>query len=42
MLGYTLDDLIDPDKNIAMAYQIYLKSGFQPWTTYPECLGIVN
>lgn len=33
-LGYTLADLIDPVKNIDMAYQIYVKYGFSPWTTY--------
>lgn len=33
-LGYTLADLLDPAKNINMAYQIYEKYGFKPWTTY--------
>lgn len=35
-LGYTMDDLLVPEKNIAMAYKVYQQSGndFDPWTTY--------
>lgn len=32
-LGYTIEDLLDPEKTIAMAYKIWQKSGFCPWTT---------
>jgi hypothetical protein len=36
VLGYTMDDLLVPEKNIAMAYEIYKRSNrtFNPWTTY--------
>lgn len=33
-LGYTMEDLLIPEKNVAMAYLIWSKYGFQPWTTY--------
>lgn len=33
-LGYTMDDLLVPEKNIAMAYKIWSKYGFGPWSTY--------
>ena len=33
-LGYTMDDLLIPERNVAMAYQIWAESGFGPWTTY--------
>lgn len=35
-LGYKLNDLAIPEKNIAMAYQVYVKAknSFTPWTTY--------
>ena len=32
-LGYTLEDLVAAEKNIHMAYKIWQKSGFCPWTT---------
>lgn len=44
-LGYKFEDLLDPVKNIEMAYQIYLLHGFNPWTTYTPIkinLGIVK
>lgn len=28
------NELLDPDKNIAYAYELYQKSGFQPWSQY--------
>lgn len=33
-LGYTRDDLMDPEKNVAMAYAIWRELGFNPWSTY--------
>lgn len=33
-LGYTKADLLDPAKNIAMAYDIWSSRGFYPWSTY--------
>jgi hypothetical protein len=33
-LGYTMEDLLVPEKNVAMAYAIWKKQGFRPWTTY--------
>lgn len=32
--GYTLADLIDCDKNIEIAYEIYKAQGFNPWVAY--------
>jgi hypothetical protein len=28
------DELLDPNKNIAYAYELYKKSGFSPWSQY--------
>ena len=33
-LGYTMDDLLIPEKNVEMAYKIWLRSGFKPWSTF--------
>ncbi len=30
------EDLKDPKKNIAFAYELYKKEGFHPWTTYKK------
>lgn len=35
-LGYEMADLLDPEKNIAMGYLIWLKYGFDPWSTYEK------
>src|ERR1035437_226686 len=32
--GYTLDDLLIPEKNVAIAYKIWKQGGFEPWSTY--------
>lgn len=32
--GVTEEELLDPEKNIEIAYKIYLDGGFHPWTTY--------
>lgn len=38
-LGSTLETLLDPEINVAVAYEIYKESGWCPWTTYkgPGC-----
>lgn len=33
--GWTWDDAFDPERNIAIAHEIYLESGWQPWTCRP-------
>lgn len=33
-LGYTMEDLLIPEKNIEMAYKIWERSGFKPWSTF--------
>lgn len=38
-LGYTTEDLLVPEKNIAMAYELWKVAGWCPWVTYKgvEC-----
>ncbi len=31
--GYTMDDLLDPEKNMQVASWLFQKQGWQPWTT---------
>ena len=33
-LGYTMEDILVPEKNVEMAYKIWLRSGFKPWSTF--------
>ena len=33
-LGYTMEDLLIPEKNVEMAYKIWSMYGFGPWSTY--------
>ena len=33
--GYSVDYLLVPENNVAVAYQLYLDRGWQPWTCGP-------
>lgn len=32
--GYSVSERLDPERNIEIAYKIYKKSGFNPWSVY--------
>jgi len=41
-LGYEYEDLLDPVKNIEMAYRIWESSGWRPWTTYQQIIALAK